>query len=178
MLTVTRLAAQCGLSRSAVLYYESIGLLKPARRSAGNYRIYGERDAERLRSIRRWRDWGLTLDDIRALLQQPGGDVSDVLKRRLEALGDEIGKLRRQQWAITALLQQSGQFRRTKMVTKEKLVSVMRAAGLTEEDMHRFHAEFEKSAPEEHQEFLEFLHIPAEEARSIREWSREEAKKL
>ncbi len=101
-----------------------------------------------------------------------------MLKRRLEALGEEIGKLRRQQWAIAALLQQSGQFRRTKMVTKEKLVSVMRAAGLSEDDMHRFHAEFEKSAPEEHQEFLEFLHIPAEEARSIREWSREEAKKL
>jgi DNA-binding transcriptional MerR regulator len=178
MLTVTRLAAQCGLSRSAVLYYESIGLLKPARRSAGNYRVYGERDAERLRSIRRWRDSGLTLSDIRALLDEPRGDATDVLKRRLEALGEEIGKLLRQQWAIAALLQKSGQFRRTRMVTKEKLVSIMRAAGLTESDMHRFHAEFERSAPEEHQEFLEFLHIPDEEAREIRAWSREEARKL
>jgi hypothetical protein len=38
--------------------------------------------------------------------------------------------------------------------------------------MHRWHREFEKSAPDEHQEFLEFLHIPAEEIKSIREWSR------
>ncbi len=76
MLTVTRLAAQCGLSRSAVLYYESIGLLKPARRSAGNYRVYSEREAERLRNIRRWRDSGLTLTDIRALLDQPGGNAA------------------------------------------------------------------------------------------------------
>jgi hypothetical protein len=38
--------------------------------------------------------------------------------------------------------------------------------------MHRWHREFEKSAPEEHQEFLEFLHIPADEIKAIREWSR------
>jgi len=38
--------------------------------------------------------------------------------------------------------------------------------------MRRLHTEFENNAPNEHQEFLEFLHIPAEESRSIREWSR------
>ena len=58
------------------------------------------------------------------------------------------------------------------MVTKEKWVEVMRAAGFSEADMHRWHSQFEKSAPQEHQEFLEFLHIPADEVQSIREWSR------
>ena len=58
------------------------------------------------------------------------------------------------------------------MVTKEKWVSVMRAAGFTEDDMHRWHAVFEKSAPEEHQEFLEFLRIPPVEIETIRGWSR------
>jgi len=47
----------------------------------------------------------------------------------------------------------------------------MRAAGFSDEDMHRWHAEFEKKAPAEHQEFLEFLHIPREEVNAIREWS-------
>ena len=58
------------------------------------------------------------------------------------------------------------------MVTKEKWVAVMRAAGFTDNDMHRWHAQFEKSAPQEHQEFLEFLHIPPDEVQSIRDWSR------
>ena len=58
------------------------------------------------------------------------------------------------------------------MVTKEKFTAVLRASGFTEEDMRRLHTEFESSAPNEHQEFLEFLHIPAEEIRQIREWSR------
>jgi hypothetical protein len=58
------------------------------------------------------------------------------------------------------------------MVTKERWVAIMKSAGFSDDDMHRWHAEFEKSAPEEHQEFLEFLHIPAAELNQIREWSR------
>ena len=58
------------------------------------------------------------------------------------------------------------------MITKEKWVSIMKASGLSEADMHRWHAEFEKAAPEDHQEFLEFLHIPAAEIAAIRDWSR------
>ena len=58
------------------------------------------------------------------------------------------------------------------MVTKDKWVAIMKAAGFSEDDMHRWHAEFEKSAPDEHQEFLEFLHIPQDELTRIREWSR------
>ena len=57
------------------------------------------------------------------------------------------------------------------MVTKQKWVEIMRAAGFSEEQMHRWHREFEKAAPAEHQEFLEFLHIPADEVNRIREWS-------
>jgi hypothetical protein len=38
--------------------------------------------------------------------------------------------------------------------------------------MHRWHREFENAAPAEHQEFLEFLHIPAAEIVEIRERSR------
>ena len=48
-LTVTRLARSCNLARSTVLYYESIGLLTRPRRSAGNYRVYAEKDLDRLR---------------------------------------------------------------------------------------------------------------------------------
>jgi len=58
------------------------------------------------------------------------------------------------------------------MITKDKWVAIMRQAGFSDDDMHRWHGEFERSAPEQHQEFLEFLHIPADEVRSIREWSR------
>ena len=171
MLTVSKLAAHFGLSRGTLLYYESIGLLKPAPRTEGNYRKYGDKDMERLRQICAYRDAGLTLDDIRTLLDQPNGDAASVLKHRLLALNDEIERLRNHQRSILKLLQTKHSIWRTKMIDKEKWVSIMKASGFTEDDMHRWHGEFENMAPEEHQEFLQFLHIPAEEIQAIREWS-------
>jgi len=171
-LTVTNLARACGLSRSTVLYYESMGLLKAARRGTGNYRVYGERDLQRLRQVCLYRGAGLKLVDIRSILDRPLSDAAGVLERRLVELSAEIERLRDHQRAIARLLKKTDQLRRLPMVTKEKWVEIMKAAGFSAEDMHRWHAEFEKSAPQEHQEFLEFLHIPAEEVRSIRERSR------
>ena len=61
------------------------------------------------------------------------------------------------------------------MINKEKWVSVMKAAGFSNADMNRWHSEFEALAPEEHQEFLQFLHIPADEIKVIRQESRKGA---
>ena len=171
-LTVTSLARSCNLARSTVLYYESIGLVKRPKRSAGNYRVYSETDLERLRQICTYRDAGLTLADIRSILDAPGSDAASVLRRRLTELSAGIERLREHQRTIARLLKTTDRFRRLPVVTKEKFTAVLRASGFTEDDMRRLHTEFENNAPNEHQEFLEFLHIPAEEIRSIREWSR------
>ena len=66
MLTVTQLARRCGVSRTTLLYYESIRLIPPPPRSGSNYRYYNEADVQRLLQIRSYRDAGLTIDDIRA----------------------------------------------------------------------------------------------------------------
>lgn len=166
-MTVSKLAERCGLSRGTLLYYESIGLLKPPSRSGANYRRYGERELRRLQQICAYRHAGLTLADIRAILDRRETDAVAVLKRRLLALDGEIEILRAHQRAILKLLKNES-IGRKQMITKEKWVSIMKASGLTEREMHRWHAEFEKAAPQEHQEFLEFLHIPAAEIQTIR----------
>jgi len=170
-LTITKLARECGLSRTTVLYYESVGLLRRARRSAGNYRIYSDGDLARLREICAYRASGLKVGDILSILDRPRGDATAVLQRRLREIAGEIETLKEHQRAIARLLGATNRLRRNQMVTKEKWVEIMRAAGFTEEQMHRWHREFEKAAPAEHQEFLEFLHIPAGEVKQIREWS-------
>jgi MerR family transcriptional regulator, thiopeptide resistance regulator len=171
MLTVTQLARRCGLSRTALLYYESIGLMPPPPRSGGNYRSYGEADVRRLLQIRVYREAGLKLEDVRDLLDRPGGDAAVVLKRRLVEISTEIGTLRAHQRAILKLLEHKA-LGKVKMITKEKWISIMKACGFSAEQMHRWHAEFERSAPQEHQEFLKFLHIPAAEIKTIRKQSR------
>lgn len=174
MWTVTQLARACGLSRSTVLYYESIGLLRPPQRTRANYRKYTSEDAGRLRAICVYRDAGLKLSDIAAVLDRKEGEAAAVLRRRLAELDGEIVRLRAHQGAILKLLQAKPEGR-LDMVSKEKFVAVMKAAGFSEADMHRWHAEFERLAPAEHQEFLEFLGIGEAEIERIRAWSRDSA---
>ena len=67
-LTIGTLAKATGTKVVTVRYYERIGLLPPPARTAGNYRAYEPAHLERLRFIRRCRDLGFTLDQIRELL--------------------------------------------------------------------------------------------------------------
>lgn len=171
MLNVSMLAKRCGLSRSTLLYYESIGLLQPARGAANQYRRYGERDVRRLEQICAYRNAGLKLQDILAILKRPESEAAAVLNRRLLELDSEIETKRSHQRAILMLLKTKPSLGANKHMTKEKWTSIMRSAGLTEADMHRWHIEFERSAPDDHQQFLEYLHIPAPEIEAIRNWS-------
>src|SRR5436190_17344476 len=121
MLSVSQLAARCGLSRSTLLYYESIGLLKAASRSEANYRRYAERDVKRLEQIRAYRDAGLTLSDVQSLLQPTTRDAATgILKRRFLEIDREIGVLRRQQQAILRLLKdQPDNHQKREIMTKD-----------------------------------------------------------
>ena len=172
MHTVSQLAKRFHLSRSTVLYYEASGLLQPATRTGSNYRLYGERELRVLEQIKLYRSVGLSVEEIRAVLNAPRSELSAVLQRRLTQLEDEIAALQNHERVILQMLRLNQTLRRKKAMTKDKWVAVMRDAGFSEDDMHRWHRQFEKSAPTDHQEFLQFLNIPTEEISRIREWSR------
>lgn len=174
MFSVTQLARACGLSRTTVLYYESLGLLPKPPRSLGNYRQFGDQHLTRLRQIRTYRSAGLKLADVRTLLAEPRRETATaVLSRRLAETGGEIERLKEHQRAILRLLDHRTSFLKGKAMNKEKWVAIIRASGFADNDMHRWHQEFERSAPEDHQEFLEYLKIPHVEIERIRAWSRE-----
>ncbi len=172
-LTVGALAKASGLSRSALLYYDRLGLLKPGRRSRARYRLYSPAEVERLEQICLYRQMGIPLEEMRKLLDHSGRSASvGILKRRLRVLGREIANLRRQQRYIVQLLKQKQLQEGAEMISKDRWVAIMRAAGLRDEDMHNWHIQFERMEPEAHQEFLESLGIKQDEIRKIREWSR------
>src|ERR1019366_9975140 len=139
MLSVTQLARACGLSRSTVLYYESLGLLPAPPRSQGNYRQFGDKHLRCLRQICRYRSAGLKLADVRALLGEPErAEATAVLTRRLAEIGVDIERLKEHQRAILRLLEHRDTFRRKDM-NKEKWVAIMKAAGFAEDDMRKWH---------------------------------------
>jgi MerR family transcriptional regulator, repressor of the yfmOP operon len=70
LLRIQEAAAEVGLTARSVRYYEELGLLRPAARSEGDYRLYDETDVERLRFIKGLRDdAGFSLAEIAQLLE-------------------------------------------------------------------------------------------------------------
>src|SRR5215470_13178632 len=67
-LTRGALAARTGCNIETIRYYERVGLLPPPPRSAGGHRLYGEGLIRRLNFVRRSRDLGFSVEEIRELL--------------------------------------------------------------------------------------------------------------
>lgn len=168
MLTVTQLARKYNISRATVLYYEREGLLKPAHRTDNGYRWYGDAEIKRLEAIVAYRSYGLPVASIEELLdRRRGRSQTAILRNHFDVLENEIGILRQQQHAIVALLQEP-ELLENDMMTKERWVEIMKAAGFDKTAMTKWHQKFEQMEPEEHQKFLESLGIDADEIRRIR----------
>src|SRR4029078_511934 len=70
LLKIQECAAETGLPPRSIRYYEEVGLLEPAARSEGAYRLYDASDLERLRTIKELRDEaGFSLAQIGQLLE-------------------------------------------------------------------------------------------------------------
>lgn len=68
-LTIGALSKATAVHVETIRYYERNGLLATPQRAANGYRYYGERDVKSLRFVRRGRELGFSLEDIRSLLQ-------------------------------------------------------------------------------------------------------------
>ncbi len=172
MYTIGQLAKRFGLSRSTLLYYDSIGLLPASMRSASGYRLYTEQAVQRMTHIQTYRDAGLPLETIRSLLASGTDAPTAVLERHLQALNTDISRLRQQQQVIVSLLGSASALRDSRAMSKERWVEMFRAAGLDEAGMCKWHREFEQRSPAAHQDFLESLGIDEAEIALIRQRSR------
>jgi DNA-binding transcriptional MerR regulator len=171
-MTISQLARKHGLSRSTLLYYDRIGLLKPAGRQGNDYRHYSPDSEKRLRQIRLYRQTGLPLAGIRKILERPKQDLAAALERQLYEVLAQMEALRGRQRVIVELLKNRRLLEQVRNMDKEKWVRLLRASGFTDEDLGRWHRDFERTDPAYHQRFLEFLGLPPEEIRAVRRHSR------
>lgn len=97
---IGKLAELAEVKVSTIRFYERSGLMPEPERKQSGYRIYGQRDLQRLRFIRQAQDLGFSLTDIRDILglrergQPPCGSVIALAERHLEETDRRIQSLK------------------------------------------------------------------------------------
>lgn len=84
--TIKKLSTLAGVSTRTLRYYDEIGILKPARINSSGYRIYGEKEIDKLQQILFYRELGVNLDSIKEIITSPDFDETNALKQHYDEL--------------------------------------------------------------------------------------------
>ena len=99
-MTIGQLAKATETEPQTIRYYERIGLLESPKRTVSNYRVYGEGSVRKLSFIRRAKQIGLTLSDIKTLIAMSEGrigscdEIRDFIEIRLARVKEQIVNLK------------------------------------------------------------------------------------
>ncbi len=110
ILTIGALARRAGVRTSRIRYYERIGLLPPAVRSGGDQRVYTGADLARVVFVRRCRDFGFSVEEVRELVSlsaRPGQDCADVgaiARARRDAVRGKLAELQNLEASLSAFV--------------------------------------------------------------------------
>jgi MerR family copper efflux transcriptional regulator len=104
-------ARASGVPAKTIRYYEEIGLIRPAGRSNGNYRVYGDLEVETLRFIRRARGLGFSVDEVAELLDlwrdrgRNSRQVKALANRHLADIDGKIAGLKTMRDSLNELIE-------------------------------------------------------------------------
>jgi MerR family copper efflux transcriptional regulator len=105
-------AEQSGVPSKTIRYYESIGLIRPAKRTGAGYRVYGDSDVQTLRFIQRARGLGFSVNDVAGLLglwhdaHRASAQVKDLAKSHRARIERKIEELRSMRATLDHLIAQ------------------------------------------------------------------------
>jgi DNA-binding transcriptional MerR regulator len=128
--SVGAVAALTGVSVRTLHHYDHIGLVVPSVRTPAGYRGYTDADIERLHLVLVYRSVGMPLDEIRALLDDPGADVLEHLRRQHQLLLDRADRL---QHTIQAVEELMNAHRSGIQLTAEEQVEIFGTTAFSEE---------------------------------------------
>ncbi|WFB08157.1 MerR family transcriptional regulator [Streptomyces sp. LX-29] len=98
--SVGQVAGYAGVTVRTLHHYDEIGLLRPSGRSRAGHRRYDDADLDRLQQILFYRELGFPLDEVAALLDDPGADPREHLRRQHDLLTARIARLQEMAAAV------------------------------------------------------------------------------
>jgi DNA-binding transcriptional MerR regulator len=93
--TVKAVADIAGVSVRTLHHYDEIGLLKPAATSGAGYRLYGDKDLQKLQQVLFFKELGFDLKEIKRILSDPHFDRAGALKEHRKLLLERQERIRR-----------------------------------------------------------------------------------
>ena len=165
MYTISEIGGIVHLSRSALIYYDRIGLLSPSGRSSSDYRLYSEEDLAKLKKIICYRSLGISLKDIPPLLDLEGRESNALLIQRIMEIGIDIDNLRSQQKALLDILE-----KKNRILDKERILRQLIGDGkkiVTKNNYLQLHKNIEKDSPREHRRLLKLLGFSEDDIEKI-----------
>lgn len=109
-ISIGTVAKQTGCTAPTIRYYEEIGLLPPAARTEAGQRNYGEATLRRLTFIRRCRDFGFSIDQVRELVglvdepDRPCLEVREIAAVHLAAVRRKLEQLKELETSLDAFV--------------------------------------------------------------------------
>jgi DNA-binding transcriptional MerR regulator len=91
--TVLKLSKMAGVSTRTLRYYDEIGILKPAKINSSGYRIYSQREVDKLQQILFYRELGVALESVKDIITDASFDEVKALKEHHEKLLDKKNQL-------------------------------------------------------------------------------------
>lgn len=104
-LTVGRAAALVGVSVKTLHHWDAVGLVRPSGRTRAGYRVYSADDIARIHQVLVYRELGFPLAEIGRILDEPGADARDHLRRQRSELVARIGRLTEMVAAVDHMLE-------------------------------------------------------------------------
>ena len=103
-MTVGEVSTLLGVSVRALHHWDESGLVHPSRRGDAGYRLYCETDIMRIQQVLVYRQTGMSLADIKEVLDEPGADAVTHLRRQRELLQGQVSHLQQMLLSIDTIL--------------------------------------------------------------------------
>ena len=132
---ISEFAKRAGVTVKTLLHYDKIGLLQPSARTEAGYRIYNDKDFIKLQQITTLKFVGLSLEEIRQLLNEKGHDIESIIDIQTRALEEKKKNI---ETVITALNKAQKKIQGNSFLEVQQLIDIIRITNMEAVAKQRF----------------------------------------